>query len=316
MPIPTVSLNALLGLTLCLVALSARAQTKREIDLRPRFEKGQEIRYEMRTNATDESGFTPRLLEALDSAERPSRPSRTHTQQTMRLLLRVLESDPESGSTLEMIIESVSVTIESSDGRVAYDSAAPPKRPPPTTREPTEEEMQVRALQAAVDLMVGSKVTIRMDPTGTVTALNIPASLDQTAVPAVLSGTPAGSAPSHASTVGVPLDQIVSHGHPTGLVKRGEEWTNKDIISGLGVSLRTHHKLRSSTAKSASVDIAGVLTPESERAQILQADYEGAYTWDTERGQLLKMDLRANVQIDTGIMKHTRAMKTGVRRTE
>lgn len=80
--------------------------------------------------------------------------------------------------------------------------------------------------------------------------------------------------------------------------------------------MQTHHKLRTASAKKASVDMAGVLTSTSELTKILHADFEGSYDWDVERGELQKMDVRANIQVDAGLFQLTRSMTTGVRRLE
>lgn len=319
MPAPFFLRCALITLSLAIACLSARAQASREIDLRPKFEKGQEIRYEMRTDSIDESAFSAGLMEALDDAgarRDVSRPTRTRTLQRMGLLLRVVDVEPEVGATVEMVVESVAVTLESNDVSTTYDSKKPPKEPRNSAREPSEEEMEIRAIRTAVDLMVGSKATFKIDSTGKITSLSLPSSLDQTALPAVLGSARPSDTSAQASNVGVPFNQIISHGHPTGIVRLREDWTNSDMISSIGVALRTHHKLRSATSKAASVDIVGVLTPQSENAKVLDADYEGSYTWDTEQGQLIKMDLKANVRIDFSLMTFTRTMTTGVRRVE
>lgn len=301
--------------TLALVSMSAVAQQRKEIDLRPRFEQGQEIRYEMRTESTEQTDLSERAEDALDGADLDGVSSRT--LQKMELLLRVLEADAETGATVEMIVESVAVTVESAGGSSSYDSRNPGTKDPATDQdlEPTDAQMQARTLRTAVDLMVGSKVTIKVDPTGRITSLNLPASLDQTGLPAVLSQrSPDPSA--GATSAGVPFGQIVSVGHPTGLVKLREEWTSADTISPLGLSMQTHHKLRTASAKKASVDLAGVLTSTSELTKVLHADFKGSYDWDTDRGELLKMDIRANIQVDAGLFQLTRTMTTGVRRID
>lgn len=298
-----------------LVSVSASAQQRKSIDLRPRFEQGQEIRYEMRTESTEQTELSDRAEDALDGADLDGVSSRT--LQKMELLLRVLESDTETGATVEMIVESVAVTVESGGRSSTYDSRNPGKNDPAAdpSREPTDAQTQASTLRTAVDLMVGSKVTIKVDPTGRITSLNLPASLDQTGIPAVL-GPRTPDPSTGATSSGIPFGQIVSVGHPTGLVKLREEWTSDDTISPLGLSMQTHHKLRTASAKKASVDLAGVLTSTSELTKVLHADFEGSYDWDTERGELQKMDIRANIQVDAGLFRLTRTMITGVRRVE
>ncbi len=310
---PSTRIRTAIAAITALIPLTALAQAKREIDLRPRFEQGQEIRYEMRTESTEQAVLSKRAEDALDGVDFDGTKSRT--LQKMDLLLRVLEADAETGATLEMVVESVAVTVESDGSTSSYDSKNPGKKDTATDqgREPTDAQMQARTLRTAIDLMVGSKATIKVDPTGRITSLNLPAALDQTGIPAVLGPRAVDAS---AAAAGVPFDQIVSVGHPTGLVKLREEWTSADTISPLGLSMQTHHKLRTASTKKASVDLAGVLTSTSESTKILHADFEGSYDWDTERGELLKMDIRANIQVDAGLFQLTRTMTTGVRRID
>ena len=296
-------------------ASGAHGQQRREVDLRPRFEKGQEIRYEMRTDSTDESRMSKKAEDALDGIEFGGSSSRV--QQRMELLMRVVEADAETGATVEMVVERVAVTVEQDGERASYDSGAAPKGGAPGAGGDrlTDAEARARSIRTAVDLMVGSKATFKVAPNGAITALNLPSSLDQTGVPAILAST-GGEASAMASGAGVPFEQIVSSGHPTGLVKLREEWTSADDLRGLNLTMKTHHKLRAASGNRASVDMAGVLSTDSERTSILHADYEGSYDWDTGAGQLQKMDIRATIQIDTGLMVLTRKTTTGVRRTE
>jgi hypothetical protein len=312
---PPTRFRAAIAVITILIPLTALAQPKREIDLRPRFEQGQEIRYEMRTEATERATLSKRAEDALDGIDFDGTASRT--LQRMDLLLRVLDADPEAGATLEMVVESVAVTVESGGNTSSYDSRSPGKKDTATdqSREPTDSQMQARAMRTAIDLMVGSKATIKVDPSGRITSLNLPAALDQTGIPAVL-GPRTADATAGSTAAGVPFGQIVSVGHPTGLVKLREEWTSADTISPLGLSMQTHHTLRTASAKKASVDMAGVLTSTSELTKILHADFEGSYDWDVERGELQKMDVRANIQVDAGLFQLTRSMTTGVRRLE
>lgn len=302
----------------CSLTCSAHAQRAAQtIDLRPRFEAGQEIRYEMRTDSQGTYSTDVGKNLDLDLSSR--------TQQRLDLLLKVLESDPEKGSVVQISVERASIKIESDQVNLSYDTANPKKPASKSSRKPSGDSDLNRLASGlgltdekiieAVDGMVGSVVTIEIDPAGNVTSMNVPPSLPGAGSSAGVGTSGLGGLNSLRAGIGVPFDQLVSVGHPTGLVKPREEWTNEDTIGGsAGLKLSTTHRVRSGTGGLAKVDMRGTITAGSQSVKLKRAKYEGDYQWDTELGQLAAMDVTSEVQLDGGHVESAVKMVCGVRR--
>lgn len=168
------SCRSLLSLLFLLfVALPATAQARREVDLRPRFESGEQIRYEMRTETGGSLGF------GKDSPIDAPKP--TTTRQRLDLLLQVQETDPETGTLIEVVVEGAWIQIESDGSTISYDTASKRKPAPSRTGRPAaddpNDDSDEAMLARLAEGMVGSVVTIRLDPTGKVTSISVPSSI-------------------------------------------------------------------------------------------------------------------------------------------
>lgn len=291
------------------IGFDAQAQgaASRTIDLRPKFEKGQEIRYEMRTESTSSYSAGAQGGLELDG--------KSGIQQQLDLLLKVIESDPETGSKLELIVERVAARIDNDGQITSFDSAKPTRG---TSTGDTEGPID------AFKKMVGSSVLIEIDPNGTITSLSAPTSLPGANSFSALTNAGVGNLMSIQGGIGLPFGELVSMGHPTGLVKPREEWTNKDPLGGLGMTMVTTHRMRSASGNNARVEFSGKIERPSESTRTGSADaiekgieafeFEGDYDWDVGKGQLNKMNARSEFRLDRGPLAFETRMVSSVRR--
>lgn len=294
---------------------SAQSTTDRLIDLRPKLEKGQEIRYEMRTETTTsyKAGEAGTLL--LDGSSK--------IQQQLDLKLKVIESDTEKGSTVELLVERVVARLETDGNAINFDSAKP--------QSPRNADQgDTRALEAFAK-MAGSSVLIQVEPSGRIASISAPTTLPGAGSHTALTNAGLGGLMSVTGGIGIPFGELLSMGHPTGLVKPRETWTSTDTLGGLGMNMITTHRLKSSTSTSAKVSISGKIEPpgsqgeagSSAKARSKAPDqgqpikgftYEGEYDWDTQRGQLNKLDVRTEFKYDNPPLVYETRMTSSVRR--
>lgn len=279
------------------------APGSRLIDLRPKFEQGQEIRYEMRTETTTAFEADAGDLELENSRK---------IQQQLDLRFKVLETDPEVGTKLEVIVDRVTARIVSDDEDIAYDSAKPPKG---------ETDRAEGMAFSAFEKMVGSSVLLTIEPSGRIASISAPSTLDGAGSFEAVAMGGGGRLTSTAGGIGLPFGEMLSMGHPTGLVKPREEWTNSDTLGGVGMNMITTHKVRTASGNSAKVAIEGKIERPSEggagdpmASMVKGFVFDGEYDWDTAKGQLNKMDVRTEFKLERGPLKYETRMVCGVRR--
>lgn len=278
------------------------------IDLRPKFETGQEIRYEMRTETT--TAFEADAGRDLDLQ------TTRKIQQQLDLRFKVLETDPEVGTKVEVIVERVTARIATDNGNITYDSAKPPKG---------EANRAEGMAFSALGKMVGSSVLITIEPSGRIASISAPSTLDGAGSFEAVALGGSGRLTSTAGGIGLPFGEMLSMGHPTGLVKPREEWTNTDKLGGVEMNMITTHKMRTASGNSAKVAIEGKIEHPSQGGEAGGAGartasmikgfvFDGDYDWDTAKGQLNKMDVRTEFKLEQGPLKYETRMVCGVRR--
>ncbi|MDX2131202.1 MAG: hypothetical protein SFY69_04020 [Planctomycetota bacterium] len=117
-----------------------RDPAARTVDLRPRFTKGQEVRYVM----------------VLESKKSDAGDDDSSSRQEIGLLLRCTATDPEKGATLELVYESLKASLHTGLVDTEFDSSKPPN--------PDD------IYDAALRSMVGLKVPVTIAPDGNVTS--------------------------------------------------------------------------------------------------------------------------------------------------
>lgn len=255
------------------VACSAWAQHGK-VDLRPKFEKGAETKYVMQIEAlgstSDGSGDEQKQIIKVE----------------LGLRLRTVDVQPEKGATVELVYDTVKVSMtgggEGGAMDVDFDSTRPVKADDP--------------IAGALKNMVGATLTLDVDEAGNITKVGGGEKLG--AMGAMLT---AGQKPKEA------FGNLLSLSHGTGLAAVGESWTNEDVFEGsmLGrFRMVTKHTLRSARGGLANVLVTGRIEPVSQSdaqllpMQITDSKYEGSYVWDTRRGQLKSMTTEQSSTIE------------------
>lgn len=254
--------------------LRAPAQGSRqgpEVDLRPKFKKGQEIRFTLN----------------LESAGKQVAPgagdqTSTTTSQQIGLLLRVGEANPETGATLDLVYESFKMSLKAPTGDVTFDSSKPADKDDPT-------DQVLRSI-------VGLSLKVKVNPDGEITSVD--GGEDG------LAGALAGQFTGADMIKGVfgPVFNV-KPGKPKAAV--GESWTTEDVLQGGAASTRVKmvHTLRSLQGGNANIDINGSVTidPSSGalKAGVKDSSITGKAVWDTERGMLSRLETDQKLTVET-----------------
>lgn len=287
-----------------------------EVDLRPRFRKGDQTRFIM---TIDSSGQTADVQATPPGrGKRPGTPAKSATpaaDQTMKqelgLLLRVKEADPEKGATVELVYESLKVEMRTPDLEVSFDSTrkpAPPAAPSqsPGAAMPTEQDI----VDAMLRPMVGATITMQIDPDGNITSTSGGSALSMAGMLSAMAGLTGGPMP--AATGGDALGSLFSVAKGRGSAAVGESWTTEDTLdNSLIGSFRISNKttLKSHARGLAELAFEGRLDPGSQAApgllsgsaQIKESDFTGRATWDTQRGMLKSMTSEQRTVMDAAI---------------
>jgi len=135
----------------CLVslALAPGASGQAKVDLRPKFEKGQEIRLKMDLSSVSRVTFPGNAVMPEQSQEMGT---------ALTLLLKVKEVDPEKGATADLVFEAVELHAGMGGMALDFDSAQPKEKDDP-------------ALGATLRSMVGATMTLQIAPDGSITSV-------------------------------------------------------------------------------------------------------------------------------------------------
>ncbi|MFO0834346.1 MAG: hypothetical protein U0638_05195 [Phycisphaerales bacterium] len=306
----------LAGVLSVAAAGESRAQ---EVDLRPKFEQGQVVRYKLEQNSSTKSvadrDKTKNMLSQMD--------------QTIWIAMRTMQVDEAGVATVEVSYERVSMSIDSDDFKGSYDTAQPaattpsnpasptspsspriksptnpttPSRPATPTKNPDERE-NAEMLAMVLRPMLEARLTLKIDAAGNI----ISATGGSEMSPMSSLGLDAAKGLSSKSGAGL-LGPIFTAKKSSGRARIGETWTNEDTLdaSALGsMKMRTTHTLRSASGGVANIDVAGLIDKTSESVsgpvQIKDSSFSGRYRWDTTKGQLEAMDINQSVGMETSI---------------
>jgi hypothetical protein len=295
------------AVTICGISLSSLAQQPAptqskpsqagpgQVDLRPKFKTGQQIKYTFEQTAKSAVKSQDPSDNTLDQEQRQN--------QRIGLSLRVVQSGDE-GATIQVVYESIKMTLTTPDGVAEYDSTKPttknapkpsgtqpatkpvparqPTKPvaptpptpptpaqpaPPPPSDPLKEiaDMDMNGmLGLIVGPMVGTTITVKTDSSGSITSVTGGESLG---------GSMGGMGGSMMPNPGAMANWLVAGlGGPgnKGFARVGETWTNTDGLSGTPVGafkMTTRHTLKSASGGLASVSFSGGIEPSTEGTQ-------------------------------------------------
>ncbi len=280
----------------------AMAQAKGpKVNLRPKFKKGDEARFRL---SLDQKG-------KFDGAGAGETPQSGGTQE-IGLLLKVVDVNPETGPTLDLVYESLKVDLDTPLGKVTFDSTkkTPGAKPGADPGEADIAETMFRPI-------VGLRLTVKMDNDGNITSVS---GAENAGAMPLIAGQFTG-----ADVIKGSFGKIFSMHKGAGEASVGESWTNEDVIdAGLGQMKITTTNTLSSYAKGlATISIKGgaTLSPGSSSAvppvAIKDSSLSGKAVWDTERGMLesLETTQRLTVEQTTDGAKSTSVQTTTMKVT-
>src|SRR5438105_4984997 len=145
------------GLVAVLLALApaARGQFRENrVDLRPRFQAGQTVKYTM--SVTNSS--SPQTLGPPRTGAHPEPANQTSSRIEMGLSLKVRSVTPEHEAVVDLAFDTLKVSSHTRDQTVEFDSTKPAKG---------EDDVVALLMQP----LVGSTLTLHVDKTGNITGV-------------------------------------------------------------------------------------------------------------------------------------------------
>ncbi len=283
-------------------------KTDGRIDLRPKFEKGQEIKFKLEVNSTSEQPAVDiDVLDDPDSKPKPTTnrpgtnpPSKTSSRTPkdkleiskskveFGIVMKVKDVDAARNSTVDMTFTTVKVSIDGPGGKEEFDSTRP--------RKPKADEIDI--IGTVLAPLVGSTFTMKVDSAGNISSVTGGdgfAMLGQ-----VVPG--AGGAGSLPQVFG-PIFTIKKG---DGFATVGQSWEDVDTLdSGLmgQFKMTSRHTLSSAAGGTAKLDLKGKIearsqAPGSSTFLMRDSTYSGKYTWDYALGMLRQMDTKMSIKVE------------------
>ncbi|MBI1191455.1 MAG: hypothetical protein GC200_12340 [Tepidisphaera sp.] len=242
-----------------------------EVDLRPKFKKGEEIRFTLNLDSSGKQ-VVPGTTDQTSSS----------TSQQIGLLLRVRDANPETGASLDLVYESFKMNVKAPTGDVSFDSSKPADKDDPT-------DQVLRSI-------VGLTLKVKVNADGDITSVEGGGD--------GLAGALAGQFTGADMIKGVfgPVFSV-KPGKPKAAV--GESWTTEDVLQGGAASTRVKmtHTLKSVQGSNANIDIKGTVTidPSSGamKAAVKESSVSGRAVWDIESGMLARLETDQKLTIET-----------------
>jgi hypothetical protein len=256
---------------------AARAQ---QVDLTPKFVKGQETKFTMETSSTSSTAVGKNAAE------------KNTMKMEVRFALKVKDSNPETGSTVDLVYERVKVATTLGTGIEEFDSDKP------ASQDAASE------LAPLMRPLVGMTLTLTVDPAGNITKV--------TGGEALAPLSPAANL-GQATGVKQLIGPLFSPKNSPGKVSVGETWENVDKLdTGMmgAFKMVTKHTLKSATGGDARVSFTGTIEPASESPapagiEIKNSRYDGEYVWDLERGMLRTMASKMSLRFEGDLAGET-----------
>jgi len=192
------------------------------------------------------------------------------------LLFRCKDTNPETGSTLEVTYESLRINLKSPLMNIDFDSSKP------ATNDP---------MDAVIRPILDTKLAVKMDKDGNITSVD---------------GGPGGMTEQFASAdlTKNMFGPLFTTKKGIGAAAVGDTWTNEDTMdAGMGtVRITTTNTLKSLMGSLALIDINGKfsLDPSSggKGVTIRDSSLKGEARWDVESGMLETMQMKQKLTVE------------------
>ncbi|TVQ63555.1 MAG: hypothetical protein EA378_01315 [Phycisphaerales bacterium] len=261
---PLLAFACLLAWMAPLIALAPSASAGETVDLRPRFQVGQPVRFELTLRTRTHA---PRELQELGMAM-PS------TELRMTLTMTPTEAgEPGDGAAVRLTIDELQYQTDTPEP-VSFDSRQRRGSPP--------NDPGANPLHAAFAGFMQNPMTVRIDGRGNVTGVDA----------AAPSGLGAGGDP--AGAIGGAVRQlfgpIITSAPQSGVARVGERWTTRTSMPGLAVGageLTTTHHLVSAQRDRANIDVRGEFQTGAGGIGAAESRFNGEMVWD-RRAQMIE----------------------------
>ncbi|MFT3683381.1 MAG: DUF6263 family protein [Phycisphaerales bacterium] len=276
----------------------APAKSDGKVDLRPKFELGDVVRYTLRQTSD----------QVVPNQADPKDPNKTHQERTIGLKMSTKAVDKETGeATVEIVYETVKAKIDGPLGLVEFDSTKPPAKGTPTKKSDDPLDAINDAVLESFKKMVGTTMTMKVAKDGRIISITGGESLAPDIIPGLTQAW--GDSMKQLGGLFGPINSKSSAGFD-GTARVGERWTHTDGVTlgplG-GLDILTNYELRSAQGSVAKVYFTGLAQKKSagEGSPIAvdDAKHNGQYAWDTRRGQLISCEMEQTVTM-SGALTH------------
>ncbi|MFZ4573301.1 MAG: DUF6263 family protein [Phycisphaerales bacterium] len=262
--------------------------TTKTVDLRPKFVKGREVKFKMTIRSRGMGG--------------PSEGDEGtgESEQEMVIRLKPKETNPDTGTTLELVYESLKVNM----GEIKFDSTKPAEKGDP--------------VDDLFRSIVGLKMNVQMDPNGNITSVTHEGG---SGVGDLLAQQFTG-----ADVIKGLFGPISTRKASDGRAKVGETWKTDDTMRAAfgNTTLAMTHTLESARSSRATIKTRGKVTIDGSDGtglgfKVKDSSITGTTEWDLDGGMLTRMtqDNRLVVEApdkDGAIKDQTHTMRVEVTR--
>lgn len=276
-PLALVSILALSGLAVPPLSLAdapaGLVESAKPVDLRPRWTVGQDVRYRIVAEGTNE----------MDVPGMGVQKTTDRQEIVVRLTPREIS---EGGAKVDLTYETLKIRVDGSPrGPQEFDSTRPDEQGP---------------LAQALRPLVGLTLTLQVDRNGNITEVT---GGDQVQVNPRSQW--AGRLVQKGGVSSM-FGRILSGNRATGQADVGQTWQTSDRIdlAAMGtVKLDAENTLTGVSGNVATIAIKGKLELDAGRSQAMQMTlthgaYEGSAQWDVAAGQLNSMEVRQSMTVE------------------
>jgi hypothetical protein len=236
-----------------------------QVDLRPKFRQGQQVKFNLEMDSTNEIGAGEGSINST-------------VKQQLGLTLKVKQVATNGAATLDLVYDSLVFTSEGPTGKVEFDSTKPAN--------------QQDVFDATLRSVVGLTLTLQTDETGKITSVNM---LQQFSAADFVRGLfgPITSIKGDdgLAKVGETWSTETNMGGAMGTMKLKNDYT-----------LKSHRASRAEIDMQGSLTLDASL---SGMARIRESSLSGSSTWNTEEGMLERMNMNMNVVVETQLAGQT-----------
>lgn len=268
----------------------------RTVSLRPKWSKGQELRYTLRLDVGSRT-----------ESEEAGLSGGNTIQQDIGLLLRVKEVNAETGAVVDLVYESLKLKMTQDDTVIEFDSDKPAKADD--------------ANDPLLRPIVGLTLELRLDRDGNIKSISGGEKLAGTQAAAIANNF------TGADIIKSLMGPVFSLRPGRAAAAVGDTWTNEDVITAaLGdMKLTTTTTLKSLNGAVANLGIRGTiaLTPSGGTGglppiSIKDSSFTGDAQWNTETGSLVtmttKQSIKTEVKLGDQVIRSTNDMTALVKR--